>query len=301
VVNKMRWKADLTLLFVAIIWGLAFGAQRAAANIAGVWWFNGARFLLAGLVLLPFAFQHKASLTNRNWPLIIVTSLVLTGASALQQAGLRWTSAANAGFITSLYVVLVPLVAWLVFHRKTDRIIWVAAILALIGAVLLSTAGKTFRLAPGDGLELAGALLWAFHLILVGQVVKQMDVLPFVVIQYFIAGLLQSLLGVVFELDYLPMVGIVWWAVAYTGIVSVAVGYTLQARAQRIAPPPDAALILSTESVFAAIAGFVMIGETLVPVQILGCSLILIAVLTAQIPAFARTKIKPEAVAEAVD
>jgi len=280
----MRLKADLTLLLVAIIWGIAFGAQRATAAIAGVWWFNGSRFLLAALVMLPLAIKQKTTLDHRNWFLILITGLVLAGASALQQAGLRLTSAANAGFITSLYVVLVPVLGFLFFHRKTSRLTWIAAFIALFGAVLLSTGGKTLHLAPGDSLELTGAVLWAFHLILVDQVVKRVNVLGFATAQYFIAGVVQCLLGIVFELGYMRMIGEVWWAVAYTGIISVAVGYTLQAHAQRVAPPADAALILSTESVFAAITGFIMIGETLLPIQIVGCALIFGAVLIAQAP-----------------
>jgi drug/metabolite transporter (DMT)-like permease len=280
-----RFQADVILIFVAMVWGMAFAAQRFAAPLAGIWWFNGSRFLLAGLALLPWALRKRLPMKWGQFGLVILTSLVLAGASGLQQAGLQLTTAANAGFITSLYVILVPLLNLMIFGRKTKRSVWLAASIAVIGALLLSLGGGGIRFMLGDLLEFLGAVLWASHLILIDRVVKEVDVVLFAVIQYMIAGVIQTALGAMFEPGNFALLAHVWWAVAYTGIVSVGIGYTLQALAQKAAPPADAAIILSMESVFAALGGYIFLGESLQPLQTLGCIIIFSAVLITQIPA----------------
>lgn len=280
----MRIKADLVLVFVALIWGLAFAAQRSAASSIGIWWFNGTRFLLAAVFLTPILFRQKFSLPGKHFTLILLTSAVLACASALQQAGLRYTSAANAGFITSLYVVLVPILSLLLFRKTVQVSVWTSAGLAVIGAFFLSTALENFTFAVGDLLEFAGAILWALHLILVDRVVrKNINVIHFVIVQYFLVTLIQYSMGLAFEPFSLDDISNAWIAIAYTGIVSVGLGYTLQAFAQRLAPPGDAAIILSMESVFAAFGGYVILGEVLLPIQIVGCGLIFLAVIGSQV------------------
>jgi drug/metabolite transporter (DMT)-like permease len=275
-----RLKADLTLLLVAAIWGSAFAAQRVAAGHIGACLFNGSRFLLAGGLLLPLVrFRLKMGRRQRLWAGL--AGGLLCGASVLQQAGLQWTTAGNAGFITGLYVVFVPLILLLVWRQRLRWTVWAAALLAVAGMFLLSAGGR-LRLAPGDGLELAGAGLWAAHVIVVGRAMQEMEALPFAIGQYWVAGTLNLLIGLGLEWQTLPGMAAVWWAVVYVGIFSVAVGYTLQARAQKHAPPTDAALILSLEAVFAALFGYLLLGETLRPEQLLGCGLILAAILLAQ-------------------
>jgi drug/metabolite transporter (DMT)-like permease len=285
-----RIQADLLLLFVALIWGMAFAAQRSAAPLVGVWWFNAVRFLLAGIMLAPLLLRKQTKLTRANLSLVILTGLVLAGASGLQQAGLQFTTAANAGFITSLYVVLVPILGLLIFRRKTRLTAWLAAIIAMIGAGLLSIGGQGFQLMVGDLLEFFGAILWAFHVILIDKVVKKVDVFVFATIQYFIAGFIQMILGIFFEPGSLPLLREVWWAIAYTGIVSVGIGYTLQAVAQKHAPPVDAAILLSMEAVFAALGGYLFLKEALQPLQIVGCAMIFFAVILAQVRIFLSTR-----------
>lgn len=279
--SRQRLLADLTLLLVAVIWGSAFVAQRVAAQHLGTFLFNGLRFLLGGLILLPFA-RRARPLDRKSWQLIGLAGLLLFGASVLQQAGLAYTTAGNAGFITSLYVVLAPFILWIVWKQHIPWASWLAATLAVIGALLLSTGGVVLRLSTGDALELAGAALWALHVIIVGRAVQHMAVLPFAVGQYLVAGILNTALGLLLEGRTLPGLMTAWWTVAYIGVFSTALGYTLQAVGQRHAPPTDAAIILSLESVFAALAGYLLLSETLQPVQILGCAIILGAVLLAQ-------------------
>jgi drug/metabolite transporter (DMT)-like permease len=288
----MRLRADLLLVLVALIWGLAFAAQRSAASSIGVWWFNGARFFLAALFLSPLLLRARPVLSRNELGIILAASIVLACASGLQQAGLRYTTAANAGFITSMYVVMVPLLSLLLFRQSMQITVWLSAGLAMAGAFLLSAGVENFSFAKGDLLEFGGAILWALHLILVDRIVRRnINILQFVVIQYCIVSVIQFSLGFLFEPFSVTSLVNAWVAIAYTGIVSVGLGYTLQAFAQRIAPPGDAAIILSMESVFAALGGFLILGEILSPVQLIGCMLILLAVIWSQMTRIVRLEL----------
>jgi drug/metabolite transporter (DMT)-like permease len=292
---KVRLKADLTLLLVAIIWGSAFAAQRVAALNMGVYLFNGLRFLLGALVLLPLALRSRKSsvATRRLLPGMLLAGLLLFGGTTLQQLGLRHTTAANAGFITGLYVVLVPLILALGWRQPPRRVIWVAAVLSAAGLFLLSTGGS-FSLALGDALELAGAFLWAFHVLCIGWLVQRADVLHLSVVQYAVCGLLSLGVALAFESGSLAQVSGVWWTVLYTGVLSIGLGYTLQGVGQRVAPPADAAILLSLEAVFAALAGWLFLDERLSAVQLLGCALMLVGMLLVQVPQLFRSAQKAD-------
>ena len=169
----MRLKADLTLLIVSIIWGSAFVAQRVAGQMGSVYLFNGARYLLAALVVLPLSLNAgRASrpkhLPREQYKWMFVAGFLLFLGSALQQAGMVYTTAGNAGFITSLYVVLVPIALFFVWREKPHWMSIVAVALAGVGAFLLSTGGR-FEVKAGDALELIGALFWTFHVIVLGK------------------------------------------------------------------------------------------------------------------------------------
>jgi len=288
---KARLRADLTLLLVAVVWGSAFVAQRVAALNMGVSLFNGLRFLLGALVLLPLALRRRESETStrRLLPSMALAGLLLFGGTTLQQLGLRYTTAANAGFITGLYVVLVPLILAIGWRQPPRRLVWLAAALSAVGLFLLSTGGS-FSLAMGDALELAGAFLWAFHVLVIGWLVQRADVLHLAVVQYAVCGLLSLGMAFALESSSLAQVSGVWWTVIYTGVLSIGLGYTLQGVGQKVAPPADAAILLSLEAVFAALAGWVFLDERLSAVQLLGCALMLGGMLLAQAPQFFRTR-----------
>ncbi|MCC6148314.1 MAG: DMT family transporter [Anaerolineaceae bacterium] len=278
----MRLKGNLILLLVAIIWGVAFVAQRVAAQTIGPFLFNGARFLLAAAVLLPFTrpAQHKPKKSALPW--MGAAGVLLFAASGLQQAGMRWTTAANAGFITTLYVVFVPLLLLIFWRQRLPWLNWAAAFLAITGVKLLSSPGQ-LHLSPGDGLELAGSVVWALHVILVSRAAERLDALQFSLGQYLVCGLLN--LVAAFWLDWESISGllIAGWAIVFGGIVSVGLGHTLQVVGQKYSPPTDAALILSSEAVFAALSGYLFLKEGLQPIQLAGCGLILAAILIAQL------------------
>ncbi len=277
--SEMRLRADLTLLLVSLLWGSAFVAQRLAGQSGSVYFFNAARFALAFLLLIPFLRRHS----SESWPWIVVAGSVLFVATAFQQAGLKTTTAANAGFITSLYVVLVPLVLFF-FWRETPSLLTLLTLgMALGGAYLLSGGGK-IELHWGDFLELVGAFFWAFHVVLLGKVGSRYDALSFSVGQLLVSAIWNALAGLFWEQWAVREIGSWVSAVIYTAVFSLAMGYTLQIWAQRYTPPSDAALILSLESVFAAISGWIFLGEKLTPMQVLGAGWIFLAVLLSQWP-----------------
>jgi drug/metabolite transporter (DMT)-like permease len=281
----MRLKADLTLLIVSTIWGSAFVAQRVAGQMGSVYLFNGARYLLAALVVLPLAVRAgRASASTRlpreQYKWMFVAGFLLFLGSALQQAGMVYTTAGNAGFITSLYVVLVPVALFFLWREKPHLLSIAAVGLAGAGAFLLSTGGR-FEVRPGDALELVGALFWTFHVIVLGKFASKFESLSFSVGQLFVCAALN--LGVGFFAE--PMMTFNWplaFAIAYTAFFSLGLCYTLQIWAQRHTPPADAALILSLESVFAVISGWLILNEKLALIQIAGCVLIFIAVVLSQ-------------------
>ena len=281
----MRLKADLTLLVVAILWGSAFAAQRVAAQLHSVYFFNGARFLLAALILLPFTLKIRAS--GRQWLWMSATGSILFVASALQQAGLVTTSAGNAGFITSMYVVLVPFVIWIGWGERPSWIAIVAVALAAFCAYLLSTGGS-FAPQFGDVLEAVAALFWAMHVIIVGKYAPRFNPVSFSAGQLLVGGVLNVAVSAVAERPILPLPSSLVQAIVYTAVASLGLGYTLQIWGQRHTPPTDAAIILSLESVFAVSAGWLLLHEGLSAVQALGCLLILGAVLLGQVRRWGR-------------
>jgi drug/metabolite transporter (DMT)-like permease len=211
---------------------------------------------------------------------MFIAGFILFLGSALQQMGLVYTTAGNAGFITSLYVVLVPVLLFLLWREKAHWISVVAVALAGIGAFFLSTGGR-FEIRAGDVIELVGALFWTLHVIVLGKYALRFEPISFSVGQLLVCGLLNLGIGMFAE-NFMPWNLALWGAIAYTAFLSLGLCYTLQIWAQRHTPPADAALILSLESVFAVISGWFLLDEKLTPIQIFGCALIFVAVLLSQ-------------------
>ncbi len=277
----MRIKADLTLFAIAIIWGTAFIAQDVAGQYRVAYLFNAASFLLGALVLLPFIPRGKPFPAGQ-WKWMGIAGLILFAAAALQQVGIFYTKVANAGFLTSLYTVFTPFLLWIFFREKPRWLDSVAVTAAVAGAWLLSTAGQGLNFQNGDGLIFLGAVFWALHFVVLGKFASRYEPVSFAAGQFLVCGLLNLAVGLFTEplaqLIHLPMLG----AIFYRGLMSVGVGYTLQVWGQNHTPPTDAALILSLESVFAALAGWLILSQFLSPLQILGCAVIFVAVMLTQ-------------------
>jgi len=273
-------RADMLLLVTAAIWGFAFVAQRAGMQHLGPFWFNAVRFALGCLLLLPFAFRRSAGSTpRRRSPLIpgLMAGSVLFAGASLQQTGLIYTSAANAGFVTGLYVLFVPLLG-LLGGKRTPRGIWFGAVVAACGMFLLSSTGTT-SMVTGDLLVLAGAVFWALHIQMVASLVLRTGALKLAATQFAVCSLLSLGVALITEEVSLEAIRAAAIPLLYGGFVSVGIAYTLQVVAQRKARPAHAAVIMSLEAFFAAIGGWIVLGEKLELVGIVGCLLMFSAMM----------------------
>ena len=278
------------LLLTAIIWGLAFVAQRAGMENIGPYAFNGIRFLLGSVSLLPIILlinrkkKQKLSQPARFKLNIIgglVSGLVLFIAASFQQVGLVFTTAGNAGFITSLYVVIVPFMG-LFFGLKVNIPTWAGTLLALIGLYFLSV--KTgFIIQKGDLYVLISAFFWAAHLLVIGYYTSKTEVLWLAVIQFAVTGLLSLIVAAFIEDTSLDNIRLAAIPILYGGLMSVGVAYTLQIIGQKKAIPAHAAIILSLEALFAALGGWLILNESLSSRQIFGGALMISGLIASQL------------------
>jgi drug/metabolite transporter (DMT)-like permease len=278
--------ADLLLLLVALIWGFGFVAQRAGMEHIGPYAFNGIRFILGGICLLPLVLRARpVPLTApRPVPLLYAgaaAGLVLFAGASLQQLGIQYTTAGKAGFITGLYVVIVPMIA-IFFRQVTGMGTWIGAILAVVGMYLLSIHGSV-AVNPGDLLVLVGAVFWAGHVLLLGYLSPRIVPVRLAMVQFFVCGLLSLIIAFCIETITLASIREAAIPILYGGVGSVGAGYTLQVVVQRKAHPAHAAILLSLESAFAALGGWWLLGEHLSLRGIIGCVLMLAGMLISQL------------------
>lgn len=282
-------RADLLMLLTAMIWGSAFVAQRLGMDAVGPFLYTGLRFSLASLVVLPLVLllgrrQGGKSPEPLNRGLLfggLTMGLALALGINLQQVGLLVTSVTNSGFITGLYVIVVPLLGLFLGH-KTGLGTWLGAALAVVGMFLLSV-GDGFHVASGDWLQLAGACVWGVHVLLVGFFASRHDPLRLALLQFVTCAVISLALAIATEQIQLAAILAAGPAILYGGVFGVAVGFTLQVVAQKDAIASHAAIILSLEAVFAAIAGALFLGEALALKGYFGCALMFVGMLVAQL------------------
>ncbi|WP_233865027.1 DMT family transporter [Paraburkholderia adhaesiva] len=291
--SRQHLRANLLMLAAAMIWGSAFVAQRLSLDAIGPFLFTGLRFLLGAAVVSTLVFVRRQSARcTQNVPqpplfdAALVRSGVLLGlllavAISLQQIGLRYTKIANAGFISSLYVILVPLIGVVLRHR-TGPGTWLGAVLAVIGLYLLSI-NEHFSIMYGDWYQLGCALVISVQVMLVGHYAPRHDPLVLSVMQFVTCGVVCLAIGLACEPVQLASLLRAAPTILYGGALSVGVGYTIQVVAQRDAAPAHAAVIFSMEGVFAALAGWAVLGETLTPRALVGCALMLAGLLACQL------------------
>ncbi|MCY1503463.1 carboxylate/amino acid/amine transporter [compost metagenome] len=284
--KRQALRADLLMLITAMIWGSAFVAQRMGMDHIGPFLFSGLRMGLGMLALLPLLLMRPLDLgeqpSNRGlWIGGGLMGLALALGVNLQQVGLLFTSVTNSGFITGLYVIVVPLLGLFLGHR-TGLGTWLGASLAVVGMFLLSV-GENFHVASGDWLQLAGAFIWGAHVLLVGVFARRYDPIRLTIIQFLVCAVLSLALAVVFEELRWDMIVAAGPSILYGGLISAGIGYTLQVVAQKDAIASHAAIILSLEAVFAAIAGALFLGESLQARGYLGCLLMFAGMLVAQL------------------
>jgi len=290
-------KHKLLLLLTAVIWGASFPAQQIGMEKGlGPMSFNALRFALGALTLLPLLYwiRRKPS-TQDSQPFPWIGSLLcgffLFVAAALQQIGLLYTSCANGGFITGFYILFVPLIGFF-FGQRSPKSLWIGVLLCLIGLYLLSVTDQ-FKIEKGDLLMLICAFFWACQILMIGHLSDREKPILIALVQFTACALLSGLAALLFETFSIREMIDASWAVAYAGILSVGVAFTLQVVCQKHCPPAPAAIIMSLEAVFAALTGFLILEQILSTRAILGCVLCFIGMIVVQILPMSKKKANP--------
>ncbi len=280
--------SHLLLVGVAAIWGFAFVAQSTGMEHLGPHSFNAARFLFGALSLAPLWLLMRRKNPSQIphgktlWLGGVVAGTILFAGFSFQQIGLLHTTAGNAGFITGMYIVMVPIVAMLLGQSSSPQT-WAGVVLALVGLYSLSI-GPDFSINQGDLLELIGALFWTAHVLLIGWLSRKVDAVSLAISQFAVAAVLAIIAAALYETPTLTGYEAALLPLLYAGIASSGIAFTLQIIAQRKVEPSVTALILSTEAVFAVIGGWWLLDETLGAKQFLGCGLMLAGMLVSQWP-----------------
>lgn len=297
-----KMKSNLLLLLTAFIWGTAFVAQKSGMDYIEPFTYNGIRTLIGGLFLIPvikfldtrkpeaekerIASRSAEQKAAENKLLLIggiCCGTALFVASSLQQFGVSYTTAGKAGFITTLYVVIVPIFS-IFLRKKVGAKMWFCVMLGALGMYMLCMKEATFSLQYGDFLVLLCAAAFAIHILVIDYFSPKVDSVRLSCIQFLTAGSLAIICMFIFEEPVIANILACWFPILYAGVLSSGVAYTLQVVAQADADPTAASLILSLESVFAALSGIVLLGESLTVKELLGCAIIFTAIIIAQLP-----------------
>lgn len=287
----------LLLAFTALIWGAAFVAQSVGMEHVGPFAFNGVRSLIGGLVLLPgirlldalakrSGEESRAPRTPAERKTLLqgglLCGLALTAGSSLQQAGLQYTTVGKAGFLTAMYIVIVPVLG-IFWHKKPGLQVWAGVALAVAGFYLLCRP-EQLGIGRGEAMLLLGSLMFSLHILLIDRFIPMVDGVRMSCIQFFVAGGICTAAALIFEKPAFADILAAWAPILYAGVLSCGVGYTLQAVAQKGLDPTVASLALSLESVFSVLAGWVVLHQALSLREGFGCALIFAAILLAQLP-----------------
>ena len=284
-INQLR--GSLLLLLTSMIWGAAFVAQSAGMDYIGPFTFNGLRMLMGAAVLLPFLLKRRTGAhTNASERKMLLRGGILCGValfvgSTLQQIGIVDTTAGKAGFITAMYVVLVPVMGVFVGHKQ-PWLVWLGVALSAVGMYFLCVH-ESLSLNRGDLMVLAGAVGFSFHILLIDRYSAHVDGVKLSCLQFFVAGVLGLVFMFLFETPQISQIFAAWLPLLYAGVLSCGVAYTLQILGQRDTDPTIASMILCLEAVFSVVFSWFLLGERLSAREIFGCVLIFAAILLAQL------------------
>lgn len=298
---------NLSLLFLtAFIWGTAFVAQSVGMDHLGPFAFNAVRSLIAGIAMIPVILFFNRSKSperkqeeraNRKTLILggVACGLALGVAANIQQMGIQHTTVGKAGFITALYIVIVPILG-LFFRKKVSAKLWVSVVIAIVGLYLLCVKGGALQLGKGDLLVLLCAVGFSIHIMVIDYFSPKTDGVKMSCIQFFVATLVSVVGMMAFEGVPEPRAVLLSWVpLLYTGVISSGVGYTLQIIGQKGVNPTVASLVLSLESVISVLAGWVLLGQSMSPKELLGCLLMFVAIILAQLPDRAKKAAKANA------
>lgn len=291
--NKRNIKGNSILMITAFIWGTAFVAQSVGMDYVGPFTFIASRYILGGMFLIPCIIilnkADKKSLNNKKdsdrKTLFIAGALcgaALFVASSFQQIGIQYTSVGKSGFITSLYIIIVPLLG-LLFKHKVSVKVWISVVISLAGLYLLCI-NESFSISRGDFFILVCAFVFSIHILIIDKYSNLVNGVKMSCIQFFTAGILGVIPMLIFEKPQISNILTASTPILYAGIMSSGIAYTLQIIGQKYTSPVIATLIMSLESVFAVLSGWIILGETLSIKESIGCCLVFAAIILAQLP-----------------
>ena len=293
--NRFVLRQSLLLLLCATIWGVAFVAQSVGMDYVGPFTFNGIRSFIGVAVLLPYIkitdkLHSKKALAGGNQKsdkktLIIggiCCGIALFVASTFQQFGVKYTTVGKAGFITAMYIILVPILG-IFLKKKVGIRIWISVLIAVAGLYLLCMT-EGFRLEMGDALVLICALCFSIHILVIDHFSPLVDGVRLSCVQFVVAGTLGCLCMFLFENPDITLILQAWKPILYAGAMSSGVAYTLQIAGQKVMNPTVASLIMSLESVISAIAGFILLKQSMSLRDVMGCVIMFVAIILAQLP-----------------
>lgn len=293
--KRKKFISSLLLWLAAIIWGVAFVAQSVGMEYMGPLTFNASRFLIGGIVLLPFALRGEllqwkrletADIQKKQLKITFLGGLccgiAICTASTFQQFGMLYTSVGKAGFITALYIVLVPIFG-LLLRKKPRKSVWICAFIAVVGLYLLCI-NETFSINFGDVLILMCALVFTVHIMVIDYFSPKANGITLSCIQFLFSGVLSVIGALLFETPSFGSIIAGALPILYAGIMSCGIAYTLQIIGQKYVEPAIASLILSLESVVSVLAGWLLLHEVLSKRELLGCALMFTAVMIVQLP-----------------
>lgn len=300
--NKTQVRNSFLLLLTAIIWGSAFVAQSVGMEHVEPFTFTFTRSIIGGVVLIPVIILLRKTdsaamrrdsqgkdvagikgITKYEWLGGICCGIALCAASNFQQIGMLHTTVGKAGFITALYVVIVPILG-LFLRKRVPALIWFCVVLSVAGLYLLCMPKGAFTLAQGDVLVLICALLFSFHILIIDYFSPKGDGVVISCIQFFVCGILSGIIMLFVENPTFANIMDAKWSILYAGALSSGVAYTLQVVAQKGVNPIVASLILCLESVVAVLAGWIILGDKLTSRELAGCILMFVAIVLAQLP-----------------
>ena len=289
--KKEQIKGSLLLFLAAIIWGVAFVAQSVGMDYVGPFTFNCVRTLIGGLVLIPCIVflnrgkvKKKTDFTEKKRLLLggICCGVALTTGSTLQQFGIMYTTVGKAGFITAFYIIIVPILG-LFLGKKCGVSVWISVVIALAGLYFLCITDG-FSIGKGDIYVFLGAIAFSIHILVIDHFTQFNDGVKMSCIQFFVCGILCFVPMMLFEHPEISMILLAWKPILYAGVMSCGVAYTLQIVGQKNMNPTVASLILSLESVTSVIAGFLVLHQNLSHRELIGCGLMFVAIVLAQLP-----------------
>ena len=293
-----QMKNSLLLLLTSFIWGVAFVAQSVGGEAVGCFTFNGVRSLIGAFVLIPVIYfldnQKKKELGEEKFleqkgdPKTLLLGGVCCGvmlciASNFQQFGISFTTVGKAGFITAMYILIVPILG-LFMKKEVGVKVWLGVVLATIGLYMLCMTSESFSLSKGDFLVLICAGFFSLHILIIDYFSPKVDGVRMSCIQFFVCGIISVIIAFIFESPSLSAILSGWLPILYAGVLSCGVAYTLQIVGQKNMDPTVASLILSLESVFSVLAGWLILNQTMTLREFSGCGLMFLAIILAQLP-----------------